>query len=155
MCSVDDFEVSIFLTEIATRHSLLTKSKTFHNKENITSNANKLTGTDNGPIPEESGDEADLVALDKIPSASGEADDEDERPMKRAQHRARSQASEEGIDEDDKKKLAFKTTYEGFSIWGWVLCLLVDRKGGPGKKVDSQALMAEWITSSQLEREDN
>ena len=108
-------------------------------------------------IREESDDEADLMPLDKIPSASDGADD-DERPKKLGRNGAHMQVAEADVDEDDKKKLAFKTTYEGFSIWGWVLCLLVDRKGGPGKKdsePDAQALMAEWITSTQLQPEDD
>ena len=155
----DDFEVSIFLTETATRHSLLTKSKTFKDNDKITNNANKLTGTDKEPvlIREESDDEADLIAFDKIPSANGSADD-DEPSKKRARNSARRQGAERDVDEDDKKKLTFQTSYEGFSIWGWVLCLLVDRKGGPGKKAsgpDAQALMAEWITSTQLQQEDD
>jgi hypothetical protein len=155
----DDFEVSIFLTETATRHSLLTKSKTFKDNDKITNNADKLTGTDKEPvlIREESDDEADLIAFDKIPSANDSADD-DEPSKKRARNSARRQGAERDVDEDDKKKLTFKTSYEGFSIWGWVLCLLVDRKGGPGKKAsgpDAQALMAEWITSTQLQQEDD
>jgi hypothetical protein len=60
--------------------------------------------------------------------------------------------------EDDKKKLGFKTTYEGFSIWGWVLCLLVTRKGVPTKKKTEnnagQVLMEEWITSTQQQQEE-
>jgi hypothetical protein len=136
----------------------LTKSKTFENKEKMTSNANKLTGADKEPvlIRDESDDETDLMPLDKIPSAQDGAED-DEPPQKRARNSGGQQLVEE-LEEDDKKKLAFRTSYEGFSIWGWVLCLLVDRKGGPGKKasgIDAQALMAEWITSTQLQREDD
>lgn len=67
-------------------------------------------------------------------------------------------AEEDALDEDDKKKLGFKTTYEGFSIWGWVLCLLVTRKGGTSKKKTEnnagQALMEEWISSTQQQEED-
>ena len=108
-------------------------------------------------IREESDDDADVMRIDRIPLASGGAEDV-ERPNKRARNGTRSKVGEEDVEEDDKKKLAFKTSYEGFSIWGWVLCLLVDRKGGPGKKAtgpDAQALMAEWITSTQLQREDD
>ena len=135
------------------------KSKTFKNNDRITSKASKLTGTDKAPmlIRDESDDDTDVMPLDRIPSASDGADD-DERPKKRARNGTRSKVAEEDVDEDDKKKLAFKTSYEGFSIWGWVLCLLVDRKGGPGRKAsgpDAQALMAEWITSTQLQREDD
>jgi len=72
--------------------------------------------------------------------------------------------SDRGLDtneeDDDKKKLGFKTTYEGFSIWGWVLCLFVERKGGPKKQAselgpNSQALMQEWIASTQEQKDDD
>jgi hypothetical protein len=124
------------LTPIGTRHSLLTKSKTFQNRSRITSNAEKLTGSDVEPviIREESNDEDATMPLDQIPEEDGVA------------------------GEDDKKKLGFKTTYEGFSIWGWVLCLLVTRKGGPTKKKTEynagQVLMEEWISSTQQQQEE-
>ena len=40
----DDFEVSIFLTELSSRHSVLTKQKIFKDKARIQSNSGKLTG---------------------------------------------------------------------------------------------------------------
>lgn len=153
---IDDFEVSIFLTEIGTRHSLLAKSKTFKDKDKIISNSSKLVGGDIEPvvIQEESDDESEPMPLDSIPT---EQDDTSKfrRTRKHTRTGSSGQIIEEGLD-DDKKKLAFKTTYEGFSIWGWVLCLLVERKGGPGKKTsgaDAQALMAEWITSTQQQQD--
>lgn len=79
-----------------------------------------------------------------------------------------------GFD-DDKKKLAMDISYEGFSIYGRVLCLVVKRRegstggggigatgarGGKGKGVASasqssrapggQATMANWIASTQV-----
>lgn len=59
-------------------------------------------------------------------------------------------------ESSDDKKLRLTTSYEGFSIWGWVLCLLVTRKGRKkGSSVGTssasasassgQALMEEWI----------
>lgn len=55
---------------------------------------------------------------------------------------------------DDKKKMAMTTTYEGFSIYGRVLCLVVkrkDRKGkGPARSEGGQASMESWITSTQM-----
>lgn len=59
---------------------------------------------------------------------------------------------EDGVE--DKKKMALNTTYDGFSIYGRILCLVVkrrgvtkgkDRGGGTG-----QAMMEEWIASTQL-----
>ena len=58
-------------------------------------------------------------------------------------------------DTDDKKKLAFATTYDGFSIYGRILCLVVKRKGGPIKDKEQsrgagQARMEQWISSTQM-----
>ena len=56
--------------------------------------------------------------------------------------------------EDDKKKLAMDTTYDGFAIYGRVLCLVVKRKDigkGKGSTVSAgQAMMEDWITSTQM-----
>lgn len=61
-------------------------------------------------------------------------------------------------EEEDDKKMGLKTTYEGFGIWGWVLCLLVTRKVGLNKKKNDndagQALMEEWISSTQEQEDD-
>lgn len=150
----DDFEVSIFLTEIRTRHSLLIKNKTFKQKPPIkTNNGGKLTrAAHQDPVLIRDEEEDEEVALHDIPAAGDEIDaaqlfrDEDPDP-------------DLSVD-DDKKKLGFKTTYEGFSIWGWVLCLFVERKGGPGQKNagqegSTQALMQDWIASTQQQKEDD
>lgn len=52
----------------------------------------------------------------------------------------------------DDKKLRFRTQYEGFNIYGWVLCLLVTRKGDKATRpaasdTSRQALMEEWIST--------
>lgn len=52
----------------------------------------------------------------------------------------------------DEKKLRFSTHYESFNITGWVLCLLITRKGdrAQGRTATSepkQPLMEEWISS--------
>lgn len=138
----DDFEVSVFLTDVGTRHNLVVKNKTFRNADaNLKSN----TRADPVILREESDEELDLA---RIPRADM---DEDMEYI--------PGGNDDG--QDDKKKLAFKTTYTGFAIWGKVLCLLVQRKGGPGKKSNSsadggaQALMQEWITASQMQQDDD
>lgn len=55
--------------------------------------------------------------------------------------------------EEDKKKMALNTTYDGFSIYGRILCLVVKRRGGAkGKPTGGtgQAMMEEWISSTQI-----
>lgn len=85
-------------------------------------------------IREESDDENVSMEMDQIPTEN------------------------DAVGDDDKKKLEFKTAYDGFSIWGWVLCLLVTRKGGPSKKKTEsnagQALMEEWISLTQQQEEE-
>jgi hypothetical protein len=59
-----------------------------------------------------------------------------------------------GEPEDDKKKMAMDTSYEGFAIYGRVLCLVVkrrDKKGkGPASSGGGQAMMEDWIASTQM-----
>ena len=56
-------------------------------------------------------------------------------------------------DYDDKKKMALNTTYDGFSIYGKILCLVVKRRGiARGKELSGgagQAMMEDWISSTQ------
>jgi len=190
---VEDFEVSIFLTETSTRHSLLTKQKHFRdlNKKGLQSNSHKLTGDTNDTaidvedtpaIRREESDEdtlnlQDLPALQDFPAVEGisEADslfvDEDEEPRGSKRPRAATNesasASSPGLESlpkrrkdatpveeesDDKKKMAMETTYDGFAIYGRVLCLVIKRKDkkGKGPVNAGQAMMEDWITSTQM-----
>ncbi|MCJ1336974.1 hypothetical protein MMC09_002252 [Bachmanniomyces sp. S44760] len=66
---------------------------------------------------------------------------------------------------DSKKKLALNTSYEGFSIYGRILCLVVKRKGGPAPRSSGgagakaghggpgrgQTMVEDWITSTQVQ----
>ncbi|KAI0126613.1 hypothetical protein BJ170DRAFT_684199 [Xylariales sp. AK1849] len=192
----DDFEVSIFLTETSTRHSLLTKNKHFHDttQTKLTSNSGRLVGaTGEAPIDvdldaaaaiitlrhEDSDDNEDMgAALAAIPAppAAAEESAASRRP-KRARrntgeteqgsesdfevissdddandadsvhsatpgqrpHKRRKEAADNDGAGDHKKKLAMDISYEGFSIYGRVLCLVVKRRdvpnaaGGSGK----------------------
>ncbi len=103
-------------------------------------------------IQDESDEEHDLN-LGQIP----EAEDLDEQ--ERNDDGADTDLA--GRDEDEKKTLGFKTTYDGFSIWGWVLCLFIERKDAAGRKASSataegqaQALMQDWIESTQERKDD-
>ena len=59
---------------------------------------------------------------------------------------------------DEKKKLGINTSYEGFSIYGRILCLIVKRREiTTGKGLtpsrtaagSGQAMMEDWIASTQ------
>jgi hypothetical protein len=197
----EDFEVSIFLTETSTRHSLLTKQKHFRdlNKKGIESNSSKLTGATNdtaidveaAPILLREDSEENGLNLQDLPEAEAEVEAEDDaesddslfvsedsgpRRSKRTRattntesrsaspgaeslsKRARNDAGEE--EADDKKKMAMDTSYDGFSIYGRVLCLVVKRKDKKGKGVagfggSGQAMMEDWITSTQMPPQDD
>ncbi|KAF4971771.1 hypothetical protein FSARC_1464 [Fusarium sarcochroum] len=197
----DEFEVSIFLTETSTRHSLLYKTKHFREKlpPKLESNSSKLIGeTDSVPVdvddeyraPVLQEEDEDEVRLADIPLAEttirrskrqrgtlepdqdvNEAFEDDETasaieidsdteapPHKR--HRARPASSEDGgLDgNDDKKKLAMDVSYEGFAIYGQVLCLVVKKRagaaasssGGAKDRPEGQAMMENWISSTQV-----
>ncbi|KAK0732576.1 hypothetical protein B0T21DRAFT_291588 [Apiosordaria backusii] len=242
----DDFEVSIFLTETDTRHSLLHKKKHFRDKvqTKLTSNSSKLTGgahdapidvdgdeilqeaaggDDDVTLIREEEDDQNAINLDDIPAidetttnsapanrrpkrrrqtsgeiegaavpsevdpdvvetidtdssddqlfiGDGEDDDDDSDtavgrppPSKRRREKAAAQDTD---GPDDKKKMAMDISYEGFAIYGRVLCLVVKRREGGGKggglamptggksqaagRPRGQAMMENWISSTQL-----
>lgn len=249
----EDFEVSIFLPETNTRHSLLYKHKHFRDKAQtkLTSNSSKLTGVSrdapidvegeealfggSDPVPlirREETEDNNVIDLDNIPTLAqdeadaafgrddteaevtsarrskrrrsegqpigggigdadqgdgdgdfeigdihtGLTDDEnegsdeddmfvDQRPLKRRKEGEPEPERESepvvGVRGDDKKKMAMDISYEGFAIYGRVLCLVVKRRGGGIKSTASnrsqtatqlggQAMMENWITSTQM-----
>ncbi|GKT91574.1 hypothetical protein CT0861_00548 [Colletotrichum tofieldiae] len=210
---LDEFEVSMFLTETSTRHSLLTKHKHFRDKatNKLQSNSNKLISETNdapidldmeaeGPgatvhIREESDPEDSPGGLSQIPAV-----DETSRPRRSKRQRGeprdadteyempsdddagagasaieidseddvfpppkRIKKQKTGSDveqDDDKKKMAMDVSYEGFAIYGRVLCLVVKKRqrlrlaassgSGNGKQPAGQASMENWISSTQM-----
>ncbi|PNP46286.1 hypothetical protein TGAMA5MH_02321 [Trichoderma gamsii] len=200
----DDFEISMFLMETSTRHSLLSKHKVFHDKgqSTIQSNASKLIAeTNSSPIDVDASDFAPIrieedsdnegIALSDIPSANTrrqakrprsntiEDDDEDDlfvnsdddngdeddasvidvdsdsrRPKRlRGPVKLPASESERQFHDDYKKKLAMDVSYEGFAIYGRVLCLIVkkkDAKKTAQQNLGGQAKMENWITSTQI-----
>jgi hypothetical protein len=238
----DDFEVSVFLTETPTRHSILTKHKHFRDKTTgkLASNSTKLISeTNNAPfdvdakqasepiILQEENDDADAGAtLDQIPTVGDDAsaqlprrskrqrttrtekDDDSEEdlfvasdedddgpstdaapieidsdaddappPKRRRKHKPAARGAEDAEDAeyaaagtgDDKKKLAMDISFEGFAIYGRVLCLVVKKRegalrtagagatrgavsdaAGSSSKPAGQAMMENWISSTQM-----
>ncbi len=99
----------------------------------------------------------------KAPAADEEdplfvsSDDEDffltqtQRPPKRrkrgkepVQEPAAAEPEESALD--DKKKLAMNTFYDGFNIYGRILCLLVKRKGKKAVVGGSQ-MLEQWVST--------
>lgn len=178
----DEYEVSVFLQETGSRHTILTKHKSFESQKKISSNSNKLTGesglstsvgNDGGEPGAEilvESDEDQPTSLQAIPEAGpaneesgrskrrrrtrGTGDDTEPKssdPAPRSKRKKTAEPLELSTGEEDEKKLGFTTTYEGFSILGWMLCLLVRKKGEQAQKTpeDSagQVLMEEWIAT--------
>jgi hypothetical protein len=243
MTSSDEFEVSIFLTETNTRHSLLYKHKHFRDKTQtkLTSNSTKLTGasreapinvegredlyngSDSPVLRREESDENEAVVLDDIPTLAeaqveeqpdavtnrrskrrrgqsqprpaatarddvgsdvdadddyapaqavqidssaeddGHSSDDDLFVDNRPSKRRKEKEAEPAPPADDKKKMAMDISYEGFAIYGRVLCLVVKRRGGrpaqatagsksqtASSQAGNQAVMENWITSTQM-----
>ncbi|KAM0329400.1 hypothetical protein ACHAQA_004707 [Verticillium albo-atrum] len=251
----DEFEVSVFLTETTTRHSLLAKHKRFRDKApaEVTSNASRLIAETNAApvdvdlqqqlreqpivLREESDEDEDAVAaLAAIPTLNDDVVDVRDESRTRATTKRRRAVSNTGVPDDDefastsdeedengsdaadeedglfveahpeepeapppskrrrkqepgasfppgapetdpvaaaaaadddKKKMAMDVSFEGFAIYGRVLCLVVKRRDTPARAAgraaarDSaatssaaapggQAMMENWISSTQM-----
>ena len=130
----DDFEVSIFLTDQTSTHALLTKTKTFEARpDRIKSNSRKLTDwlgegkhdDESSAVRIESDDEEPDV--NDFPAA-GEPDDISEDEGYHGRNNSTETNTAAAPSEDDKKKLKMRTTFEGFSIYGKIVCLVVKRR---------------------------
>lgn len=138
------------MTEHSSRHSVLTKQKAFKDKPRIKSNSGKLTGwlttepivineDTSEPIVVREEDEDETVDLAQIPERLGVKDDKDELS-----------ANEDDVEgEDEAKKLQLNTSYEGFSIYGRILCLVVKQKGvrQPAQPISSQQMLENWVST--------
>lgn len=171
----DEFEVAIFLTE-GNRHALLRRQKVFKDKKPLRSNSNKLLGDiaeapinveDNAIDPVIPAEDEEENVLANLPEAKSSEDDSIP-PLKRGRQDSdslfvdddeddplpkKTRLAQDNPAEDDKKKMALETTYEGFSIYGKALCLVVkkmDTKNKDKPKPAGQAMMEDWITSTQM-----
>ncbi|RAL58908.1 hypothetical protein DID88_009328 [Monilinia fructigena] len=175
----EDFEVSIFLTETSTRHSILFKQKSFRetSKKALKSNSNKLTGnTKDAPIEVADGaaimaeESEESFSLQDIPEAGDDSDlfiSEDEGPRGSKRSRTGRDSPESDFTPITKRRKDGETSgmrmirrkwqmdmsYDGFTVNGRVLCLVVKRKDNKGKALianGGQAMMEDWITSTQM-----
>lgn len=99
---------------------------------------------DQGSISEGS-DSDDLSQLESVPSK--------DRGEGRGDHPNSAALGEDEDTQDDKKKLGMETSYDGFSIYGRILCLVVRRKGvkiaaaGRSAPISSQAMLENWVST--------
>ena len=154
----DSFEVSVFLTELSTPHAVLVRSREFSAKDIPDSR----TGTKDAPmmVHEEDGGDADvqLVRRESNDSSAGQEvkledlpmapDSDEELPNPSMAGNSKDDAvsisshGDENDDETPKKKLRLKTSYDGFNIYGRILCLVVKRR-------DQRATVTSSTTSQQ------
>lgn len=103
-------------------------------------------------MPSEEDVEAEISAIEI------DSDDDAPRPFKRM--KKQETGSDVDQDGDDKKKMAMDVSYEGFAIYGRVLCLVVKKRqglrlaassgAGNAKQPAGQASMENWISSTQM-----
>jgi hypothetical protein len=151
---IDDFDVSIFLTELSTSHAILTRNKTFATKDTVESRGTKETpfeiDNDEVQVLREESDE-EKVRLQDIPEAQASENQDTISISEDSDGSAEDTEDVPEEEQEDKKKMALNTTYDGFQIYGRILCLVVKRKDpGRGKQMEpSPVMMEDWISSTQ------
>ncbi|KAF4553111.1 Hypothetical protein D9617_8g051240 [Elsinoe fawcettii] len=157
--SGEDFEVALFLTEGGSSHAILRKEKKFKSGDRLRGGNKMGLGGERVVIREES--EEEEVRLEDVPLKGREVVDvsSDEEVVAGGRKRKRGGEEEEegegNRQEEDKKKLGLKTEYEGFSIYGRILCLIVKRKGVKARAeapVGSSQMLENWV-STQVDKE--
>lgn len=168
----EDFEVAVFLTETSSRHSILRKEKSAkREKARLGTGSGKMTGTVDAPVEVREGapglgredTEDDMSTLALAPQqalspkdGNGELFVSDDEGYENVWGLEKVEADRAQRMQyvNDKKKLALDTTYDGFSIYGRILCLVVKRRGaakGKGLVGEAgQAMMEGWISSTQM-----
>lgn len=104
---------------------------------------------------------SDGLFVSQSPESSPAFATQPSRPKRAKAAAADDEGEEDGEQADDKKKMAMRTTYDGYSIYGRILCLIVKRRGDglamavAGKKqAGGQASMENWIASTQAPPDD-
>ncbi|KAJ6092719.1 hypothetical protein N7486_008008 [Penicillium sp. IBT 16267x] len=148
----DDFEVGIFLRESRARRSLLTRHKTFDQTgkmEEVEDSEEVFGAADPANAEVIDSDSDPEFDLRDIPEATDDGSADNDLPSRKRKRNARDLIETGNTDE---KKLGFSTHYESFNISGWVLCLLISRKGDQGRpnvatSEPKQPLMEQWIST--------
>jgi hypothetical protein len=171
--TIEDFEASLYLTGSGTLHAVLRKDRSAEVKQPIVrSNSTRLTDAARSSpvIVRDEEEESPTPDIHEIPEAPVEGEEEplflpgpdnedssdDEYVPLPTSPTPKTRALEKEAVIEDKKKLKFRTEYEGFTIYDKVLCLVITRKE---KKKDKAAtrekagLIEGWIVMSQAVRD--
>lgn len=95
----------------------------------------------------------EMISSDSEADVSAQSGSKSTRKRPRRAEQRDSDVYAEGAVEgtDDKKKLGLSTTYEGFSIYGRILCLIVKRKGPrtntTGSAAPGQQMLENWVST--------
>ena len=108
-------------------------------------------------VPREFQDRNGASSDDALVVSSDDEDEEDEIISGRRGHKNPSLTNDDegGGGIDDKKKLGLETVYDGFAIYGRILCLIVKRRGvanAAKAAASGQATMENWV-STQVAQE--
>lgn len=98
-------------------------------------------------------DDEDQQALKRPRSGTNASQSRDSAPEPRAKRRKDSALEEEEQEDESKKKMAMSVTYEGFAMYGKILCLVVKRKSNKpttNERSAGQAIMEDWIALTQM-----
>jgi hypothetical protein len=116
--------------------------------ENVSDTTGNMAGSANDEIMIES--DSEPGELHNIPESMDDVESGNGRSSRSRKAKA-DQAQPEDATGGDEKKLRFSTHYESFNICGWVLCLLITRKGDKTKSSATSEtrppLMEEWIST--------
>ncbi|KAF2863283.1 hypothetical protein K470DRAFT_210726 [Piedraia hortae CBS 480.64] len=129
LASGEEFDVTIHLANHSRYHSVLTKRKELSDPApRIKSTSSKLTGT---------------ITID----------DDDQNPQfieYDNEDKGELPGTRDGDEDDGAKKMKMTTFYDGFSIYGRVLCLVVQRRAAGAHKTvlsHSTQMMEQWINT--------
>ncbi|KAF2837060.1 hypothetical protein M501DRAFT_1006966 [Patellaria atrata CBS 101060] len=111
-------------------------------------------GSSRGKRPRrDTGDEDDGLFVDSSTGSDVEDQTHGSRRHKRKKHAQDGDGDGDVERGEEKKKLALNTSYDGFSIYGRILCLVVKRRGqkstaASGKAPESsQQMLENWVST--------
>lgn len=129
--------------------------------EATTRNVPPILGSedDETHIIQDSDNDIEQPARTRQPTRHQEGSNAEGRRSRRSRGRPEpSEPMEIEDDEDqDTKKLIAQCTYDGYSIYGRILCLVVKRRQGTIERARAPtgpAMMEDWIASTQVEAQD-
>lgn len=150
----EDYTVAVYITKVGRYHSILARHRDYSTTAAapLKSNSAKLLGEGAAPVMvrEESSDSE--PELSTIPAAGPEKSPGAPRQQPTNAVGADVETEEEEEEGDEKKKLSFTTSYEGFDVSDRILQLVVERRHTAPPEHTAQ-IIENWIAQSQVARD--